>query len=603
MFVLASLSACRSAERSRGTVDPDSQRNPPVGAVVGFRGEYDSHTWLGIPYAAPPIGDLRWREPQRAARWEGVREALIPGSPCVQYASPFGGVAGKSGQVVGQENCLFLNIWAPRVDPSHVPEGKDRWPVMVWIHGGGNSIGDGGFYNGGNLAATHKVVVLSFNYRLGPFGWLRHASLREGASNADASGNFGTLDIIAALRWVRENISAFGGDPDRVTVFGESAGGRNVYTMLLSPLAHGLFHRAIAQSGSTHLTSPEDAENLVDDTAPGSFHSSGEMALRLLQHDRTAKDRDGARLYFSSLSRAEQARYLRGKSAEEIIAGYDVSPTGMILMPLVFRDGTVLPSGHALKELSRKGGYNEVPFIAGTNRDENKLFMFPSPEWVRRWLWIIPRVRDERLYNLTAEYLSKLWKARGADEPAMAMERVQGPSVFVYRFDWDEEPHLLGADLSMMLGAAHGLEIPFVFGHFDLGRAANMIFTAKNEAGRQQLSADMMSYWAQFAYTGSPGRGRDGRLPEWTAWDGALPETPKFMVLDTHAGGGLRMSNENVTRESVLAALAADPRVTGPRMRCVIYHEVIEWERDLTPADYSKFEECRDFPYDRYPWP
>ena len=144
----------------------------------------------------------------------------------------------KAGEPMGSEDCLYLNVYAPQFAQTAVPAGEARLPVMVWIHGGGNTIGEAGFYDGGNLAVTHRVIVVTTNYRLGPFGWFRHAALNgEGTSDLDHSGNFGTLDLIRALQWVQENISAFGGDPGNVTIFGESAGGTNVFTLLLSP--HG----------------------------------------------------------------------------------------------------------------------------------------------------------------------------------------------------------------------------------------------------------------------------------------------------------------------------------------------------------------------------
>ena len=149
----------------------------------------------------------------------------------------------------GQEDCLYLNVFAPKAP------GVGKRPVMVWIHGGGNSIGTASFYDGSHLATSQDVVVVTTQYRLGPLGWLRHAALRAGTTDAtEQSGNFGTLDLVAALRWVRDNAAAFGGDPDNVTIFGESAGGQDVYTLLLAPQARGLFHRAIAQSGGLSNT-------------------------------------------------------------------------------------------------------------------------------------------------------------------------------------------------------------------------------------------------------------------------------------------------------------------------------------------------------------
>ena len=549
---------CSRAAPIRPQADPTSRRDAPNGAVVGFVGEYGSHAWLGIPYALPPVGALRWRAPQPPAPWNGTRDATAFGTPCVQYASSLGGVADKRpGTPTGAEDCLYLNIWAPRVPRDAVQAGVARLPVMVWIHGGGNSIGEGGFYNGGNLAATQQVVVVTLNYRLGPFGWLRHRGLRDGATTElDRSGNFGTLDLVQALAWVRDSIGAFGGDPQNVTVFGESAGGTNVFSLLLAHPAAGLFQRAIVESGGLNMSDAVSAENFVDDAVPGDPNSSNEMLVRALIADGRAADRAAAKARLSAMSDAEVGAYLRGKSSTQILESYPPMPrVGMIRMPMVFGDGVVLPQEEPLARFAVANGYNRVPIMVGTNRDENKLFMFGDPEWVRRLFWLFPRLRDPARYEVTAEHMSNMWKATGADQPAATITRAGGPPVFVYRFDWDEEPTIMGADLAAMLGAAHGFEIPFVFGHFNLGREGNVIWTAQNEAGRRMLSTQMMAYWAEFAYRGAPGRGRTGLLPEWSAWNERSAQAPTYLVLDTPAGGGVRMVSGALTRAGVLAAI------------------------------------------------
>ncbi len=568
--------------------DETARRTLPAGEVVGFTGQYGSHVWTGIPYARPPVGELRWRAPQPALAWKDTREAVEFGSPCPQLGSRFAGVTSvRHGTPTGSEDCLYLNVYAPRYSAAEVPSGERRLPVMLWIHGGGNSIGLGDFYNGGNLAATQDVVVVTTNYRLGPLGWLRHAALRADAATEDElSGNFGTLDLIAALRWIRDNISAFGGDPNNVTIFGESAGGRNVVSLLLAPSAANLFHRAIAQSGSATAETTAAAENFSDDPEPGHRGSSNELLVNLLVRDGKAGDRTAAKRQIAAMRAEEISEYLRGKDAYDLLLAYGKEAAeNLIDFPNFFADGIVLPAEPPLRRFARKEGYNQVPTIFGTNRDENKLFMFPDRRWVRMFLWVLPRVRDERLYNATADALSAMWKVRGADVPAAAMRGVQGASVYVYRWDWDEEPRMLGADLSVLLGAAHGFEIPFVFGHFDLGPEANRIFTEENEPGRKELSAAMMSYWTQFAYTGDPGSGRSGELPPWTAWDPSSAEAPKFIVLDTTDGGGVRMSSETVTSDSVVAFVDADPRLQTQRERCEVYRELVDGSRGMFDHD------------------
>ncbi|MDX2166062.1 MAG: carboxylesterase family protein [Deltaproteobacteria bacterium] len=594
------LAGCRGGAPAP-SADPTSLRRPPAGAVIGARGSYGDQAWRGIPFAAAPVGERRWRAPEPLPAWDGTREALHFGAPCTQYASNLGGVPGRNGEVVGSEDCLFLNIYAPTFVPDQVPSGDARLPVMVWIHGGGNSIGEAGFYNGGRLAADQHVVVVTTNYRLGPFGWLRHAALRDGTTLNEQSGNFALLDQIAALQWVRANIAAFGGDPNNVTIFGESAGGRNVFSLLLAPQANGLFQRAIVQSGGLFFDTPAEAEHFHDDAEPGMASSSNEALLRMLIADGAA-DRAAAKAKLAAMPPAEVAAYLRGKPAAALLKAYPPYPNnGMIEMPQVFADGVMLPSDDPLAHFARPDGWNHVPVMVGTNRDENRLFMFGDPNLVKRYFWIVPRLTDERLYVASADHLARMWKATGADEPAAAM-RTSEDDVYVYRFDWDEEPTLLGADMSVMLGAAHGFEIPFVFGHFDLGREGNVLFTEDNLAGREQLSGAMRGYWAEFARHGRPGRGGTAQASEWTAWDPSSAEAPKYAVLDTAAGGGIRMATDTESVERVLAGVAADPRLTTPRDKCAVYYSLAKWSRGFSREQYGEIADCKQFPFDTFPW-
>ncbi len=547
-------------------VDATSHRTPPAGEVVGFTNGYGSHAWLGLPFAAPPVGADRWRSPAPAAIWPGQREATAFGSPCAQLASPFAGVVDQEpGTPAGSEDCLYLNVYAPKRTPDSVPAGADRLPVMVWIHGGGNSIGHASFYDAGRLAVAQDLVVVTINYRLGPFGWFRHASLRDTARDAaEASGNFGTLDQIRALEWVRDNISAFGGDPENVTIFGESAGARDVLALVLSPMASGLFHRAISQSGSARELLLEDAEVLAGPPGDGLPNSSNEILSRLLVSAGRARDRSAAVALIADMPSSDIATFLRDTSWTDLLNAYVTDDMeGIPDVPNVFGDGTVIPAEPPLERLATPGSFNDVPVMFGTNRDETKIFMFASPRNTMQFLGFLPRLRDPDVYNASAAVSSLAWKLVGADAPAAAMREGGASDVYVYRWDWDEEPTLLGSDLAEMIGAAHGFEIPFIFGHFDLGPRANVAWTDENFAGRDELSRQMMSYWAAFARDGRPGRGTAGDAPEWTAWD---PDgASKFLVLDTPAGGGLRMSSEQTDSDDIIALVSADPRLGSAR--------------------------------------
>lgn len=555
---------------------PQSLRTIDSGPVVGFASDYDTFGWLGIPYAAPPIGELRWRAPRSALTWSEPRNALNPGAVCPQIGGRLAGVPeSQYGTVVGDEDCLLLHVWAPR---TAVPaDGVDREgrPVMMWIHGGGNTIGFGADYDGSRLAGEHDMVVVSINYRLGILGWFSHEGLRQaGASPEDASGNFGTLDTIFALEWVRDNIAAFGGDPGNVTIFGESAGGRNVYALLDSRRASGLFHRAIIQSGATRRS------DLTQSEAPASEgghpSSSFELISRWMTKSGDAVDRDAAIALQASMSPSAIIEMLRDQSAEFLLADF-AGLSGMYSAPQLFQDGVVLPDRTTAEAYLDVTQYNAVPVIAGTNRDEAKLFMAQNPRLIDEWLGLFVRIKNPEEYDRISDYLSLKWKTQGVDIPAAAMRKAQGPSVFAYRFDWDEGSSSLFADFGSLLGAAHGLEIPFVFGDFSEFFGLSIIFGEASEAGREQLSKAMMSYWAQFAYTGDPGSGREGDLPAWSAWSEASPSDSRYMVLDSEADGGLRMEGELESMAALRARLVADTTWANPETHCILYAQMF-WD-------------------------
>jgi len=570
--------------------DPASERTTTQGKVVGFAEQDGALAWLGLPFAEPPVGPLRWRAPVPKKPWEGTFQAVRFGPSCVQLVSPIGGRDDdKRGRFLGSEDCLTLNVFAPR---AAVP-GQDKLPVMVWIHGGGNKIGASSTYSmAGNLAARHGVVVVSMNYRLGVMGWFRHPSLAAPGDPAeDRSGNYGTLDQVLALKWVRDNAAAFGGDPGNVTIFGESAGAIDVFSLLTSPAAKGLFHRAISESGLPVSTTVKAAEDFT-----------AGLLLTLLVRDGRAKDRDQAKAVAQGMSAGEVAAYFRGKTADQLIEPLDPGLFAMYDSPNLFRDGAVLPEQPFLELVTDAGRYNAVPLLLGTNRDEMKLFMARDPAFVSNWLGLWPHIKDRTRYDGTAAYVSGLWKVVGADWPASLMRRAQGPTVYAYRFDWDEEPPKLGVDLSVLLGACHAMEISFVFDNTNK-EAFGVPDGGPAWEGYRALAGAMSGYWVQFAKAGAPGRGTDGTLPEWKPWSDEGPRADRFMVLDSPAGGGLRMSSEAVTVEGLTAKLEHEPAFDGaPRERCRAYARMVKALELISgkpgDEDYARFAggACREFP-------
>ncbi len=590
--------------------DVSSERLLGLGSTVGFAAEHDTHAWLGIPFAQPPVGDRRWRAPEPPEAWADTLDALRVGPPCVQLGSRLGGVPSEDPDgLAGSEDCLYLNVWAPRSEPEGVAVEDARYPVMVWVHGGGNRTGHSGstMYDGARLSGREKVVVVSFNYRLGPFGWFSHPALRASAANAlEASGNFGTLDQIRALEWIQSHIAEFGGDPDNVTLFGESAGASDVFALLLADSAKGLFDRAIAQSGSTDSVSVAEAENEVSAPTPGHRHSSAEIMVSLLEDAGIVPDREAARGYAAALPNADTLEFLRSRSARDIIDVYrNPDRPSAIDVPTLIRDGSLLPNRDWIGEF-RSGRWNRVPIMLGSNRDEMKLFLFQNPELVRQNFGLVYRIRDLADYERRARYHSELWAVRSVSKPASAISDSGFADLYAYRFDWDEAPHLLGTDLSTLLGAAHGFEIPFVFGNFDLGDPlfSRIIFPADSAATRERLSNRMMSYWAEFARTGRPGRGGDEQQPEWQPWahngDGE-PKTATIVVFDTESDGGIRLAQTGVSRDHVIAAVDADPSL-GQDEKCELFRDLFANRPDWNLEEYRGIgrQGCADYPAERH---
>ncbi|MFG2996961.1 carboxylesterase/lipase family protein [Streptomyces sp. NPDC048340] len=458
------------------------------GAVRG-RAQDGYRTFEGIPYAAPPVGALRWRPPEPAARWTGVRDAGAPGARCVQL--PAIGPGGPS----GSEDCLFLNVTAPDGNPAGA-----RRPVMVWFHGGGFVNGAGDLYRPYRLAATGGAVVVTVNYRLGVFGLFGHPAL-GGAPDATL------LDQQAALRWVRANAARFGGDPGRVTVFGESAGGLSVCAHLTSPASAGLFHRAIVQSGSCSTMMPPRA------LLPGLGAYEPFVPQRRTVEAGAAA---AARLGCGRSEPADELECLRGLDA------------GSLATPELMQQFSLVSYGNALlpvepRRALREGRFHRVPVIQGATRDEMRLFLGQT-------LAVYP-VPDEQAYRArlyasfgeSAPRIEAAYPASAHPTPALALAAVLTDVSFVcpalrdgralgrhvpaylYRFDDRDAPNYAGLPQipGFPYGAAHGFELPYLFD-------APVVLT-----GPQRALADRMAdYWVRFARTGNPnGPG----APRWTA--------------------------------------------------------------------------------------
>jgi para-nitrobenzyl esterase len=446
-------------------------------------------TFKGIPYAAPPVGPLRWKPPQPVANWTGVREAVDYGARCMQgriYDDMIFNDAGPS------EDCLYLNLWMP-AEPAPA-----KLPVMVWIYGGGFVAGATSEprQDGGNLSKK-GVLVVSFNYRLGVFGFLAHPELTK-ESGHDASGNYGLMDQVAALEWVKKNIAAFGGDPDNVTIFGESAGSASVSALIASPLTRGLFQRAIGESGACFSTRhPWKSRSQAED-----------VGLKFAQ----------------TVSGGNSLEALRAKSAKEILDA-SLKPEFEHFTPDV--DGYFLPTDCG--PIYSEGKQNHVALLAGWNRDEGHFRGFFEEDQPNVANY---KARAKARFGSDADAFLKFYPATTDAEAKRAAQDFDGDDFIaystwkwielqlktgkspVYRYEFDQTlPLPVDAAPATEPTAPHASEIEFVF----------EVLSSKNLPWRPEDRAvsDLMStYWTNFAKTGDPNGPGLPRWPAYAAGDG-----------------------------------------------------------------------------------
>jgi len=321
--------------------------------------------------------------------------------------------------------------------------------------------------------------------------------------------------------------------------------------------------------------------------------------MRMMIAAGRVEDRDAAKRLIDSMEAASLAAFLRSRTLPELFAAYSIGegqPVDGYTCPRIFEDGVVLPATPLARAFGAESDFNRVPVMLGTNRDEEKLFLLSNPEYTRRLFGIVPTYRDRTRYLRDARTISRIWRMMAVDEPADDLSRAMPGQVFSYRFDWDEQPRILWADLGEMIGAAHGFEIPFVFGHWHLGPDSDRVFIEKNRAGREALGWAMRSYWTEFARRGRPGRGRDPSLPAWPAWS---PDAPRFLVFDTPPEGGVRVAEGRDSAAEIAASILEDPTYTSLRRRCTALASIHAWApQAFSIRDYQSEGGglCRPFP-------
>lgn len=538
----AVLSMLTLAGCGGGSSTPPEVRETAYGTVRGVDASASTGTyaWKGIPFARPPVGELRWQPPVAPVAWSGERDATRFGNACLQMGRLYGPGANNRfddtigqtlGTPVGSEDCLTLNIWRPATT-------QDNLPVLLFLHGGSAISGYTAdpVYDGAALARAANAVVVTANYRLDVLGFFQMPQLHTGTQAY--TGNYALLDNLQALSFIQRNIANFGGNAGNVTLMGQSAGAGNVLALLTSPRAAGLFHKALPISGGTSLATQLPA-NSIPTLNPASKYAAQSAALlaALVQADGLAADTMGAAAIIAGWTPAQTASYLRGKDGRVVLQTVlRAGLTGSGPIP----DNVVLPAD-PIAEMAA-GRYHKVPVLSGYTADEAKLFapflallggkpgmkisdaerfamtqaFNPDAATALTVADIIdpsylPVTAPGTGYNARMKLLGSVFIEPSRDNLLNTL-RTQQSNVWSYQFNWAQQP----APWNDVYGAAHGFDLPFVFGNFGPSLLAKAANSAANQPGRLALSAVMMDSVRAFVHTGNPNHAGLGQ--EWQPW-------------------------------------------------------------------------------------
>jgi para-nitrobenzyl esterase len=562
LCALSALTACGGNDDGTPPPPPTvsvTSRETLFGRVEGNDDSATSGTysWKGVPFAKAPVTALRWKAPVDPDAWATPKTTKQFGNACVQYGRIYGPGSNNTSdatigttlnQAVGNEDCLYLNIWRPA-------SAETNLPVIVFIHGGSNVSGYTAdpVYDGAALAKSANAIVVTANYRLGIFGWLDVPQLKSGLSANDDSGNFAILDNIKALQFVNKNIGNFGGNAGNVTVMGQSAGAIDVYALLTSPLMVSanpkLFHKVVPLSGGLSLASNLPAGSLPTLNPRSVALAQGNALLyNLVIADGKATDTASAQAYVATQSSTQIADYLRGKDPATLLAtllsklaALGLAGSGPI------PEGVVVPIDPVAS--INAGNYVKVPVLAGNTRDEAKLFpafLALSPALggksgrlvsdatlfstqfnykpdaaptvtIDQWIpaSFLPVNTPVTGFNAETDLLNKIFFIASRDNILTALKSQQS-TVWYYQFNWDKEP----APWNDIYGAAHLFDLPFIFGTFGPSLFVNVMATTANKGGRLELSDAMMKSVAAFARNGDPNNTSLGVT--WPTWPSKL---------------------------------------------------------------------------------
>ncbi|MFC4306418.1 carboxylesterase/lipase family protein [Cohnella boryungensis] len=505
------------------------------GRLRGIRqAESETISWLGIPYAKPPVDKLRWKAPREVEPWEGILPVLDFNHNSVQV---FQGVPN------GSEDCLYLNVWRP--DHTGI-----NLPVFVFLHGGGNTSGSGRDFQGGMLARETNCIVITLNYRLGAMGFFRHPALRNG-DPFDDSGNYGLLDILHALKWVQKNIVSFGGDPGNVTLAGQSAGARNALAAYLSPLGKGLFHKLFVLSGGLTTVTSEQGEAKAFD-----------ILCELLWRTGVVKSKDDALDWISKQSADSIADFLYHQDASKFADAIGETGLRMTAFPHLFEDGTVIPRGGF--DHFKNSEQTCLPVVLGSTASEFSVFALMDPYFLPQIQagQLAENMEKNVLYEAAVQYGSELYAAFNVEQVAEEfMDAIPKIPIFAYRFGWGLHDGVIDPSLRFLIGASHGADLPFYTGDFSFVEQnfPKGTITENNEPGRRALTTIMRGYLGRFLYSGDPnGEG----LPTWKRWT-ISPQSNEILSLGASKEEAIVQSHPKLSMNEILSRMDHDARLSA----------------------------------------
>lgn len=501
--------------------------------------EHRAFAWLGIPYAQPPVGELRWKAPREVEPWSGILPVCDFNNSSLQIIDEL---------PAGSEDCLYLNIWRP-------DHGEKGLPVFVYLHGGGNIGGSGRDFAGARLARETDSVIITVNYRLGAMGFFRHPALRTG-DPLDDSGNYGLLDILHALKWVQKNINYFGANPGNITLGGQSAGARNALAASLSPLGVGLFHKLYIMSGGLTTAPAEQGDA-----------KANELLVTLLVQNGTATSQEEARDWIAQQPARVVSDYLHSLKGGHFAGIIRDTGLRMEVFPHLFEDGTVIPEGGftTLKNHRDAG----LPTVLGSTASEFSGFALGDPlfsDHVHDGK-LTGNMEQKPLFAAANHYGSELYASFNVEQTADLFTAADPEMpIYAYRFRWGLRDGVIDPTVRFLLGAPHGADIPFYTG--DFADHPEGVISEHNEPGRSKLSSLMCQYLRHFIYTGNPNA--DG-LPFWHPWSGN-PQSAEILSLDASEEQAVIQAQPKLMQREILAGMKEDPRLTEEQRNWLTAH-------------------------------